>query len=136
LTVLLTETPINLFKLQANENVPIYQDIRLYSGGFVGTEQIEIPSQEIDYLMNWRNYQKSRVSGFRSNSNEPLTAGGFTVTTIRNSGLTHEESIVIILFGDAFTEEQYGTWPYPATGTVLWHADAVINTMFNTHPYD
>jgi len=117
----------------------VYQDIRIYSGGgFTETQQVEIPDSELDYLTNWQNNQNNggHGHGIQSFSDDPLTADGFDVTMMRDSGLSHEDSIVIVLFGDAFTEAQYGTWPNPATGTVLWHADAVINTMFGTHPYD
>jgi hypothetical protein len=50
--------------------------------------------------------------------------------------LPHEESIVMVLMGDGFTAAQYGTWPNPAQGTVLWHANRVINTLIETPPFN
>jgi len=38
--------------------------------------------------------------------------------------------------GDGFTAAQYGTWPNPAQGTVLWHADRARAAMKATPPFN
>jgi hypothetical protein len=60
----------------------------------------------------------------------------FPVTKILDSGLSDSESIVVILFGDAFTAAQYGTWPNPNSNTVLAYARDAMNTKLNTHPFN
>jgi len=58
-------------------------------------------------------------------------------TRIICSGLSLEDSIVVMLFGDGFEFEARGTWPNPnpAQGTVLWYAYSVMNSMLSVHPF-
>lgn len=103
----------------------IYQELRVQSDN-AGTITYKVPVQddEIAYLM-----------GLQNRSVQPYSVCPFPVTKIRDSGRPDKGSIVLILLGDGFTAEQYGTWPNPAQGTVLHYAEDAINAMLNTHPY-
>jgi len=59
----------------------------------------------------------------------------FPGTQIRDSGRPNTESIVRELLSDGFEADQKGSWPNPAPGTALYHADNAITTMTNTHPF-
>lgn len=87
----------------------------------VKTYQIPVDNNEIDeYLVNQSN-QLSKLQNIPQSYATTTTT--FHYTTIRDSGLSHANSIVIIIMGDAFTANQYGTWPNPASGTILAHAN-------------
>ena len=121
-----------------NDGRQIYQDFRVFYE-YYGTMTYRVPVQdsEIEYLMNLHD------------GNVLQSTNRFPVTKIRckacivpcghgpcsNTNLSHQ-GIVIILLGDAFSTVQYGTWPDPATGTVLYHANNVINALFATHPFN
>jgi len=64
------------------------------------------------------------------------STSNFDYVRIRYSGKSPENSIVVILLADGFDQNQFGTWPGPADGTALWHANAVIDHMLDTRPFD
>ena len=103
----------------------IYQDLRVHSDttGTI-TYRVPVPDSEVEYLMD-----------LYSRNIQLFNANPFDVTQIRYSGLSHADSIVVIFLGDAFTAAQYGTWPNPAQGTVLYHAYNAKNAMLATHPF-
>jgi hypothetical protein len=87
---------------------------------------IPILEEELKYLSEMQD------GGIQAFSAEPFP---YPYTKIRDSGLSYDDSIVIILFGDGFAEDAYGSWPNPAPGTALRHFDNAINSMINTHPF-
>ena len=103
----------------------IYRDIRVHSEtGEVTIYSVPIQDSDLEYLI-------SVMEGTRI---QPLSMP-FPVTQIRDSDLSHEDSIVIILLSDGFEPEEKGSWPNPEPGTVLYHADNAMTTMANTHPF-
>ena len=98
----------------------------------MGWVRVPVQDSEIEYLLNIHN---NTVQSYNSISSTTPTPTPFPFTKIRDSGKSDADSIVIIFLGDAFTAAQYGTWPNPAAGTVLHHANNVINTMLDTPPY-
>lgn len=108
-----------------NAGGQVYKYLRVHSLEGLDVYQVPISNHDIERLLVLQEFD------IHSSGNQ----NPFPWTRIRNSGLPHEESIVIVLMGDAFTASQYGTWPNPAQGTALYHADNVINTMFETHPF-
>ena len=102
----------------------IYQQIRVrYEGIGCVYYTVPVSSCEIEHLLAIRDGNFQRFGN------------SFPYTRIRYSGLSHDDSIVIILIGDGFTEEQTGTWPNPAPGTFLWHADSAMATMESVRPF-
>ena len=59
----------------------------------------------------------------------------FTVTTIAHSGRPDDQSIVVVLVGDGFTEQQQGQMPNPASGTFLHCALGVSETLATMYPF-
>ncbi|MCL2061635.1 MAG: leucine-rich repeat protein [Firmicutes bacterium] len=110
----------------------LYQGLRVQSDT-QGTATYQVPVQpdEIEYVMEIQSSGTYRANRNSSGSR----ATGYPITQIRNSGLPHANSIVIILMGDAFTANQYGSWPNPVAGTVLAHANNAVNALTNTHPF-
>lgn len=117
-----------------NNGGQFFQDIRVLNDTTgAKTYQIPVDNNEIDeYLVNQSNQLSKSQNIPQSYATTNTT---FPYTTIRDSGLSHENSIVIIIMGDAFTANQYGTWPNPASGTVLAHANNAISAMTSTHPF-
>jgi len=111
------------------DNGQIYRNLRVQSD-YTGTMtyRIPVPAYEVAYI---RDVMEESIMPFGEINADP----DFPNTRIRHSGLPHEDSIVIILFGDGFTASQYGTWPTPASGTVLYHANNAIDAMLATHPF-
>ena len=91
------------------------------------TNTVLVQTGEIEYLLTLHDGNHAHV--------QPFGVNPFDVTRIRYSGRSHADSIVIILLGDGFTPQQYGTWPNPARGSVLYHADNMINTILSTQPF-
>ena len=104
----------------------IYRNLRVQSDteGTI-TYRVPVNDNDIDHIVN----VLEGTQGI-----QPV-GDPFPFTRIMYSGLPHADSIVIILLGDGFTAAQYGTWPNPASGTVLWHAYNAMNSMINTHPF-
>jgi len=108
-----------------NDGEQIYRDLRVhYEDVGVVTYRVPAADSEIEHLLN-------TVDG----NIQPRSTSNFERTKIIDSGLPHDESIVIAILGDAFDRDDYGTWPDPDEETVLWHAYDVINTMLDTHPF-
>ena len=109
-----------------DEGEQIYQYLRVFSDT-EGTRTYRVPVQieEIEYV----------IAAERGIA--PMSTDGFQRTIIRGEDRSDADSIVIVIFGDGFTECQYGTWDNgnPARNTVLWHANNVINSLVNTHPF-
>lgn len=136
LSGLLAEYSLDEIKsmLGAN-NGQLYRDFRVQSDteGTV-TYQVPVDDAELESILGISN------NNVQNNDFQPMNtiiSPDFTWphTIIRDSGLSHSESIVIVLMGDAFTAADYGTWPSPAAGTVLALADAAISTMESTYPF-
>jgi len=108
----------------------IYRNLRVQSD-YEGTRTYRVPMQEseIAYLLDILDIMDGTQPVVA------LDANPFPVTRIRYSGRSHADSVVKILFGDGFSAGAYGSWPNPAPGTVLWHADNLVNSWLNTHPF-
>ena len=106
-----------------------YQEIRIYhENGEITTYRVPVEDDESERVMDIE----------QSDGSPPIE---FRYYRIRDSGKSHEDSIVVMLFGDGFASRQFGYWdehnPDPAPGTALWHADAVIDRMLiDTHPFN
>ena len=101
-----------------------YQNLRIQceTRGTI-TYTVPVQDREVDYVI-------SLLDGYIPRNNP------FPVTKIIDSGLSDEDSIVVILMGDAFLATQYGNWPNPANGTVLSHALNAMNAKLSTHPFN
>jgi len=74
------------------------------------------------------------------NDIKPMSTATIQYRRIRYSGRDNANSIVIVLLGDAFTVNRFGTWNYinpnPERGTLLYHANNAINAMMATYPFN
>ncbi|MCL2426216.1 MAG: leucine-rich repeat protein, partial [Oscillospiraceae bacterium] len=106
----------------------IYRDLRVhYEDVGVTTYRVPVCDSELEHIVNtyYGNVQPLKRQEFR-----------YAYEIIRDSGRTHAQSIVMVLLVDGFSEEQFGTWPNPAPGTALRHANNAIRNMIdNTHPF-
>lgn len=82
-----------------SEDGQVYKNLRVQSD-YTGIMTYRVPFDTSELMQ-----QISRI-GRQNNIIQPLN-NPFDVTRIMHSGLSHEESIVIILLGDGFTAEQY-----------------------------
>ena len=84
---------------------------------------------------------RSDTNSFVDRQVETEMTGPVTIQVerIRYSGLSRNESIVVVLLGDAFAPQWFGAWnpsnPNPATSTLLYHANNAITRMEQTHPF-
>ena len=106
------------------EGGQIYRHLRVQSDYYgTRTYRVPVPVEQVEYL----------ISVYDSHIQPP--ANPFPHQRIMYSQRPHSESIVIVLLSDGFTAAQFGTWPNPASGTVLYHANNAMNSMIDTHPF-
>ena len=117
---------IEEFQSIVQSDEQIYRDFRVRYDfdSPVVTYRVPVEAEEITYTLTM----------LEGGGIQPLS-NPFPVTRIRYSERSHADSIVIMLLGDGFSEAEYGTWPSPAPGTALYHADRSINTMMDIHPF-
>ena len=103
--------PIDDIRRAVDDGEQIYQDFRVrYEDVGVVTYQVPMQPEEIDYMMS---IQDESIA--RSSNANPRSSSSYHYTKIRDSGKSDADSIVIMLLGDGFTANEYGTWPNPAS---------------------
>jgi len=88
------------------------------------------------FSCDYNSYVDSRMTGIQW---PPVNEDYTRIYPIGSTSLTHDNAVVVVLMGDGFTLDQYygtGTRQNPQAGTVLWHANRVMNTMLNTAPFN
>jgi len=107
-------------------------------------EMQTVQAMSVSYEIYLKPYfVESEVEYFIDDASHQSQTQTFTHTRIYPIGeteRTHDNSLVIVLMGDGFTEEDYGIWnlpnPNPASNTVLWHAQRAISALMNTYPFN
>ena len=114
----------------------LYRNFRVYSDTHgVRTHQVPVNKEEADYLLfeaeNYLTKQSQGDSQTFRNSPAPT----WPATIILGETRADEDSIVVVLMGDAFTADQYID-DNGDEGIALTNARAVMNTMLNTYPFN
>ena len=109
-----------------NGDRQVYQDFRVHYPGRVDVATYRVPVDESEL---------KRIIDVYDGNVQPLQERNLIFERIRYSERSHAESIVIILFGDGFTQNQFGDLKNLEEETALWHAERAITTMVNTHPF-
>lgn len=104
--------------------------------GDVETFESSLESEYVDYL-------SSEICSINTNQKQSASravTNPFEVTTIHDSGLPDENSIVVVFMGDGYTAgtgaNQQGSWPNPVAGSFLSQANNAAQTLINTHPFN
>ena len=101
------------------DEIPIYGHLRVYSDyGGTMTYRVPVQRKEIEYV----------IAVMDDTLPQPFDINPFPVTRIMYSGRSHEDSIVIILLSDGFTEEQHDI--------ALNHAKNAMDSMLDTRPFN
>ena len=125
-------TSIN-YQTEHYTNQYSFNDIRdmLRSNSAIGTKRVYRPDDSPKTYHLQANQLFTDLDSLYTRSGATTPAHTSLITSSRPI----DQQIVIVLMGDGFTASQIGNWPNPMSGTFLYSAYGVANTIISMYPF-